>query len=143
MAFGQQSGPPASSNQMRELLALLHDAGHVDFRDARGPMGFTQRQAAGKFTGPEATAFIDALTNELSPPPTAATEITPATGLKLVAAPAPDRPTSERTLRRLTTEDLATELRRRGWRVVAPAGSPENERRLEGGGRSGQDPSAT
>jgi hypothetical protein len=116
---------------MRELLALLHDAGHVDFRDARGPMGFTQRQAAGKFTGPEATAFIDALTNELSPPPTAATEITP------------DRPTSERTLRRLTTEDLATELRRRGWRVVAPAGSPENERRLEGGGRSGQDPSAT
>ena len=42
-------------------LALLQDAGHEDFRDARGPMGFTQRQAAGKFTVDEATAFIDTL----------------------------------------------------------------------------------
>jgi hypothetical protein len=58
MAFGQQSGPPASSEQVRELLALLNDAGHTDFRDARGPMGFTQRQAAGKFTRDEAAAFI-------------------------------------------------------------------------------------
>jgi len=58
MAFGQQSGPPASAKQVRELLALLHDAGHTDFRDARGPMGFTQRQAAGKFTSAEADAFI-------------------------------------------------------------------------------------
>jgi hypothetical protein len=44
---------------MKELSALLHDAGHADFRDARGPMGFNQRQAAGKFTRDEATAFID------------------------------------------------------------------------------------
>ena len=61
MAFGQQSGPPAPARQVQELLALLQDAGHVDFRDARGPMGFTQRQAAGKFTRDEATAFIDQL----------------------------------------------------------------------------------
>jgi hypothetical protein len=61
MPFGQQSGPPASARQVAELLTLLHDAGHTDFRDARGPMGFTQRQAAGKFSRDEATAFIDQL----------------------------------------------------------------------------------
>ena len=61
MAFGQQSGPPAPAHTVRQLLALLHDAGHTDFRDARGPMGFTQRQAAGKFTRDEADAFIEQL----------------------------------------------------------------------------------
>src|ERR1700689_5568012 len=58
MAFGQQLGPPASSTQVKELLTLLNHVGHTDFRDARGPMGFTQRQAAGKFTRDEATGFI-------------------------------------------------------------------------------------
>jgi hypothetical protein len=53
MAFGQASGPPATAKQVQELLSLLQDAGHSDFRDARGPMGFTQRQAAGKFTRDE------------------------------------------------------------------------------------------
>ena len=61
MPFGQQSGPPASARLTHELLALLQDAGHTDFRDARGPMGFTQRQAAGKFTRDEAEALIAAL----------------------------------------------------------------------------------
>ena len=61
MTFGQQSGPPASPRQVQQLLALLKDAGHTDFRDARGPMGFTQRQAGGKFTRDEAAAFIDQL----------------------------------------------------------------------------------
>ncbi|MFN3215426.1 MAG: hypothetical protein ACE367_02910 [Acidimicrobiales bacterium] len=61
MAFGQQSGPPASHRQVQTLLELLADAGHSDFRDARGPMGFTQRQAGGKFTVEEAQAFIDQL----------------------------------------------------------------------------------
>ena len=64
MAFGQQSGPPASARQVQELLSLLQDAGHTDFRDARGPMGFTQRQAVGKFTRDEAAAFIEQLLNE-------------------------------------------------------------------------------
>ena len=58
MAFGQQAGPPASRREVQVLLTLLHAAGHTDFRDARGPMGFTQRQAAGKFTRDEAAAFI-------------------------------------------------------------------------------------
>ena len=37
MAFGQQAGPPASRREVQELLTLLHDAGHTDFRDAGGP----------------------------------------------------------------------------------------------------------
>ena len=50
MPFGQQLGPPAAAKQVQVLLTLLTNAGHTGFRDARGPMGFTQRQAAGKFT---------------------------------------------------------------------------------------------
>jgi len=61
MVFGQQSGPPASAREVQELLKLLQGIGHRDFRDARGPMGFTQRQAAGKFTRDEASAFIGQL----------------------------------------------------------------------------------
>ena len=77
MAFGQQSGPPATARQVQELLDLLHAAGHSDFHDARGPLGFTQRQAAGKFTRDEADAFIEQLQLESEsesdgdvPPPT-------------------------------------------------------------------------
>jgi len=61
MTFGQQSGPPAPANRVRRLLELLHDAGHADFRDARRPMGFTQRQAGGKFTRDEVDTFIEQL----------------------------------------------------------------------------------
>jgi hypothetical protein len=109
-------------------LALLHDAGHVDFRDARGPMGFTQRQAAGKFTGLEAAAFIDALTDELSPPPTAVTQRTTAAAVaEAVIPPAPYRSTTQRALGRLPAEDLAAELRRRGWQVTGPPDGDGNE----------------
>ncbi len=61
MAFGQSSGPPATGRQVQQLTALLHAAGHADFRDARGPLGLTQRQAAGKFTRDEADALITQL----------------------------------------------------------------------------------
>ena len=61
MAFGQSAGPSASGRQVKELLELLENAGHADFRDARGPMGFNQRQAGGRFTADEAAAFIDQL----------------------------------------------------------------------------------
>ena len=110
MPFGQYAGPPASPRQVHELLALLHHAGYTDFRDARGPMGFTQRQAAGKFTREEAQAFIDRLQEaglEESPPVPAASH--PA---RLSAA--------ERALRDLPAETLAAELQRRGWIVVEP-----------------------
>jgi hypothetical protein len=109
MAFGQQSGPPASAKQVQELLVLLQDAGHDDFRDARGPMGFTQRQAAGKFTRDEATAFITLLQEA-----EAAGEPGPA------AAPAARLSAAEQALRRAPAEQLAAELQRRGWVVLEP-----------------------
>ncbi len=109
MAFGQQAGPPAPARQVQELLALLQDAGHVDFRDARGPMGFTQRQAAGKFTRDEATAFIEQLQaaqdSDDAPVP---------------AQPAVRLSAAEQALRRVPTEQLAAELQRRGWVVLEP-----------------------
>ncbi len=109
MTFGQQSGPPAPANKLRELLALLHAAGHTDFRDARGPMGFTQRQAGGKFTRDEADAFIEQLEeaayDESQPPP-------------LTRAIGPSA--AERALRDVSSELLAAELQRRGWIVAEP-----------------------
>jgi hypothetical protein len=109
MAFGQQAGPPASRREVERLLSLLQDAGHTDFRDARGPMGFTQRQAAGKFTRDEAAAFIAQLEEtEASGDP----EAPPASNPRLSAA--------EQALRRMPAELLAAELQRRGWVVVQP-----------------------
>jgi hypothetical protein len=108
MAFGQQSGPPASSRQVQELLALLQVAGHGDFREARGPMGFTQRQAAGRFTRDEADAFIEQLQN---------VDFDPG---KSVEVPAWRHSAQEQLLGRMPAEQLAVELRRRGWMVIEP-----------------------
>lgn len=120
--FGQPSGPPASARQVQTLLALLIDAGHTDFRDARGSMGFTQRQAAGKFTVDEASAFISQLEDEQSKPPD---DRNPTHAL--VPAPAPERArppgraaAAPDALAGLTSEAMARELRRRGWQVTAP-----------------------
>ena len=101
MAFGQHAGPPATARQVQELLALLHHAGHTDFRDARGPMGFTQRQAAGKFTRDEAEALIERLQNEVD-----GTDGVPPAGASVLSA--------------FPTEDLAAELQGRGWIVLEP-----------------------
>ena len=107
MAFGQQSGPPASAKQVRELLDLLKEAGHSDFRDARGPLGFTQRQAAGKFTRDEATEFIDQLLDAQS--------------VGSIATATPTRQSAQdQMLSSLASEQLAGELRRRGWTAIAP-----------------------
>ncbi len=154
MSFGQASGPPATAKQVRELQELLEAAGHSDFRDARGPMGFTQRQAGGKFTRDEAQAFIDQLEAEALDAPAAPTAPSapavaaaprpkavarPAAAARPTAAPptaapsaprpsAPARPQvdasgkpltpMERALRAATGDQLADELRRRGWRTV-------------------------
>jgi hypothetical protein len=117
MAFGQASGPPASKRQLDQLLVLLQEAGHTDFRDARGPMGFTQRQAAGKFTVDEAEAFIRQLEDEAfvagaSPDVTAPRADRPAPQPRLTAA--------EQALRRMPDGILAAELQRRGWIVMEP-----------------------
>jgi len=108
MAFGQQSGPPASPRQVQRLLALIKDAGHTGFRDARGPMGFTQRQAAGMFTRDEAAALIDQLQD------------TGPGGSTLDAVPAARLSAQEQLLRLIPAEQLAVELRRRGWTVIEP-----------------------
>jgi hypothetical protein len=108
MTFGKQSGPPAAARQVQELLTLLREAGHTGFRDARGPMGFTQRQAAGKFTRDEAAAFIDRLQD--------AEFDAGAPG----AAPTASQSADEQALRHVPAEQLAAELRRRGWITTKP-----------------------
>jgi hypothetical protein len=108
VTFGQASGFPASARQLDALRVLLQAAGYTDFRDARGPMRFTQRQAGGKFTSDEAAAFIAQLEEA-------------GEGAEVVARPAPSRPSAmEQTLRRAPAEALAAELQRRGWIVVEP-----------------------
>ncbi|MEO5900196.1 MAG: hypothetical protein ABIR68_08695 [Ilumatobacteraceae bacterium] len=111
MAFGQSSGPPATAKQLQELLALLSDAGHSDFRDARGPMGFTQRQAGGKFTRSEADEFIEQLQT--------AGESAGSDGVAPVA-PVARTTAAERALHKLPSDQLAAELQRRGWIVIEP-----------------------
>ena len=108
MAFGQPSGPPASSRQVQELLALVQSAGHRDFRDARGPMGFTQRQAGGRFTRDEADEFIEGL-QEAEANPSKEADVQ-------------DWRHSAQTqlVGRIPAELLAVELRRRGWMVIEP-----------------------
>ncbi len=108
MAFGQQSGPPASSRQIQELLACLQNCGYANFREARGPMGFTQRQAAGKFTRDEASSFIDRL------------QAAEFDGSPLVAVPTAKLSAFEHAIRLMPAEQLAAELRRRGWSVTEP-----------------------
>jgi hypothetical protein len=116
VAFGQQLGPPASAKQVQELLTLLKEAGHTDFRDARGPMGFTQRQAGGKFARDEADQFIDRLRREESDMDTeSAPDEMPA---PRPPSPRPARP--GRALAQVPAEHLADELRHRGWTVVKP-----------------------
>ncbi len=111
MAFGQSTGRPATGRQVNELLELLNGAGHTDFRDARGPMGFTQRQAGGKFSADEADAFIEQLQTEAEgqvPDPQPA------------AAPVAKLTAADRSLRKIPDATLAAELQRRGWIVVEP-----------------------
>ena len=125
MAFGQPSGPPASSRQVEELLRLLQGAGHAGFRDARGPMGFNQRQGGGRFTRDEAEELIERL--QLAEQ---------AADAPVVPKPsAPPEPTvrperlsgRDQALRRLTDAQLAAELRRRGWTVTEPVAEPVTE----------------
>lgn len=148
MAFGQQSGPPASAKQMKYLLSLVQEAGHDSFRDARHPLGLTQCQAGGKFSTREASELIDRLVaGEFDDP----TEGGPA-----VSEPSPRDPSTIRTwgaggrertagrssdaradaaaaraqqrlddqrgelLAGMPADDLVAELERRGWTCEPP-----------------------
>jgi hypothetical protein len=71
-------------------------------------MGFTQRQSAGKFTREEATAFIDRLQDAQFDDGSAPAAARPAGRLSA----------QEQAIRRMPAEQLAAELRRRGWAVV-------------------------
>ncbi|HEY5273009.1 MAG TPA: hypothetical protein VIJ34_07215 [Acidimicrobiales bacterium] len=108
MAFGQQSGPPASQRQVQELTQLLQDAGHEGFREARHPLGLTQRQAAGRFTRDEADDLIARLQASDDAPPL------------LDAVESPRLEAAQKVLRVMAAEQLAFELERRGWTVIPP-----------------------
>jgi len=110
MAFGQQAGPPATARQVQELLSLIQAAGYTGFRDARGPMGFTQRQGSGKFTRDEAAALIDRMQDE-----TSSEGVIPPT-----AEPARRMSAASKALAHVPTEELAAELQHRGWIVLEP-----------------------
>ncbi len=125
MAFGQPTGPPATGRQIRDLTALVEGAGHSDFRDARGPLGLTQRQAGGRFTQDEAAALIARLESEAQ----LREGDSDGTGEAPGPAVAPRRPVSRseslaRQLRRVPEQLLVDELRRRGWDVAPPGAAP-------------------
>ena len=110
MAFGQQSGYPASARQVEHLTSLVVAAGHDDLRGARYPLDLTQRQAAGKFTSDEADELIGRLEAE-------------AEGRPVPEAPSSaDRREAEEVaaLADIPTEVLAAALQSRGWIVVEP-----------------------
>ncbi len=71
-------------------------------------MGFTQRQAGGRFTRAEADEFIERLQDAESDP------------CKLVAVQGWRDSAQEQLLSRMPAEQLAVELRRRGWIVIEP-----------------------
>ena len=136
MAFGQASGPPAPAKQVAQLEALLNDQGFASFKEARHPLGLTQRQAAGRFTSAEATELIERLTAQdevrASAPDTpdagaTARRPTPAVPSARTVRPRAGRTPDHRDLAReeelvitLTADVMATELTNRGWCCIAP-----------------------
>jgi hypothetical protein len=111
MAFGQQSGPPASSKQVEELLALFEGAGYSSFRE-----GLTQRQAGGKFTRGEADELIARLAageGELNVEQAERAIASSSDANERAAKRAANR--QAETVAALPDEVLADELARRGW----------------------------
>ncbi|MDO8391172.1 MAG: hypothetical protein Q7V57_11845 [Actinomycetota bacterium] len=120
MALGA-SGPPASAKQVQYLEALLDKAGYASFREARHPMGLTQRQSNGKFTKSEASELIDRLVNDGAPSVdeaysanTAPDSAPDAVADKMLASQAA-------VLRGIPAQLLADELLSRGWSVREPS----------------------
>jgi len=127
MAFGQQTGPPASARQVEEITQLLEQAGYDSFREARHIFGLTQRQASGKFTQGEAVELIERLQAEPSEPPESSrssessesSESARDAGAERSARRQADR--QAELLVTIPAEVLADELVRRGWMCMPPA----------------------
>ena len=83
-------------------------------------MGFTQRQANGKFTRDEADEFITALQEAAEGTPDAAPD-SPPDSAPVSARPKPaQRDRSQAQLEKFSDGQLAAELQRRGWVVMEP-----------------------
>jgi hypothetical protein len=128
MAFGQQSGPPASAKEVAQIEELLAAAGYT-LREARHVYGLTQRQASGKFTRGEAAELVARLSAGEGTLDAASATAVVEQAAETVAA---GRATSERAARRaadrqaelvaaVSDELLADELVRRGWMCVPPS----------------------
>jgi hypothetical protein len=126
MAFGQANGYPATRSQMEQLTDLILGAGHTDFRDARGPLGLTQRQAEGKFTRDEADELIQRLeaeadgTGEPDAPEPSKLESRNPTGPGRTGGARSGATQTAKGLAQIPSERLAAELQSRGWIVVEP-----------------------
>lgn len=131
MSFGQSTGPSASAKQVQYLLSLVQQAGHEGFRDARHPLGLTQRQAGGKFSMSEASELIERLLADEGPTGddavTGSTDVAPATAPSpspapaLASGPAPGAPRRTAKIADIPAERLVRELERRGYTVTPPA----------------------
>jgi len=115
MALGT-SGPPASPKQVAYLKVLLEKAGYLSFRDARRPLGLTQRQGNGKFTKSEASELIERLLQGGDPAEASAEP----SGDDAGPAERRMRDTQASMLRGIPADLLANELARRGWTVEPP-----------------------
>jgi polyhydroxyalkanoate synthesis regulator phasin len=122
MAFGQQSGPPASVKQVSEIESLLERAGFSSLREARHIYGLTQRQAGGKFTTGEANELIarllageGELDSEQAAAAVDAIVVAEQRSAKRGAAK------QDELLAAVPDDALADELVRRGWVCMPPA----------------------
>jgi hypothetical protein len=138
MAFGQVAGPPAGARQLEQLGALLADAGYQSFKEARHPLGLTQRQAAGKFTVGEADELIERLeaaaivaeatggdAGDAAPaaPPRTRPPGADRRTARRAASAGPASGGNERLAQQLTKvpqELIVAELERRGWCCIPP-----------------------
>jgi len=127
MAFGQAAGPPASARRVAELAAVLEALGSDSFREARHPIGLTQRQAPGKFTTGEVDELLERLEpeaeqarGEAPPPAPSPPAVAPRSALAEARAQARRRAADEELVVRVETEVLATELTNRGWCCIPP-----------------------
>lgn len=134
MAFGQPAGPPANGSQLGQLVRLIERAGYTGFREARHPLGLTQRQAAGRFTVEEADSLIErleaaeAVRDGAAPEPPNDVALTQE-ALRLGNESSLTSQRARRSQRRVEVlaafddDLLVTELERRGWCCIPPISS--------------------